>query len=480
LSTVLLEQALIGVLPATGCVAVACSGGRDSIALLHAAVHAVRGSPGLSVVALHVHHGLSSQADAWLDHVQSMCDAWAARGLPVRAITRRVHCDTVGRSVEDVARDMRYAALTEMASEAGAGAVLLAHHRRDQAETVLLQAFRGASVDGLVAMPADIERDGLRWVRPWLAHKRAAIDAYVQTHSLTFVDDDSNADQRFARNRLRHAVWSPLTAAFPQVEQALADAARRLADVQAVLDASMADLVGRLCNAGDASLDVVAWSALDASHRRLSLMYWYRQLAGASLPASWVDRLSAEIPLVLQRSKPGSWPPVGLGLYRQRLRWVANMAQRVTRLRADDVSDDEPPPDWFGQTLSDVEPIEPVCVQASLGRADELRLPEWSGWLRVVPTQQGGVPRSLLRELTLRARSGGERFQLGRKRIPRSLRKQFQEVGVPAWCRDGPLGWIDDQLVFVPGLGMDARVWADEGQPQFTLVWVPDAQGPVE
>lgn len=463
------------------CVAVACSGGRDSIALLHATAKAACDVPGLSVVALHVHHGLSPQADAWAALVQDTCDSWAAGGWPVRASVRLVQCQLDGRGMEAAAREARYAALAEMAQDAGADMVLLAHHRRDQAETVLLQALRGGSVAGLSAMPADVVRDGVRWVRPWLSHRREAIEAYVEAHGLCFVDDDSNRDTRFARNRLRQVVWAPLTEAFPMAEQALADAARRQADAHAVLETAMAHQVLALCG-GDprlAELDVAAWASGDAPHRRLTLMHWYRQVAGGTLPASWVDRLAEELPLVLLRDKPASWPPVGLGLYRRRLSWVADMAGRVAQLRSSQPVDDGPPQDWFAPVLAEVvwpagQGGEPASEVVSFADADVCVLPGWGGSLRAVPVSEGGVPRALLAALTLRHRQGGEQFQLGLRRPARILRKQYQERKVPAWCRDGPLAWAGGRLVFVPGLGMDARNWATSDEAQWALVWEPD------
>lgn len=204
-------------------VAVAYSGGRDSTALLHATARAASQTGGLLCVhALHVHHGLSVHADAWLRHGRETCRRWAARGLPVQFHAERVRVALDGgASIEAAAREARYAALARMARAAGCDTVLLAHHREDQAETVLLQALRGAAAAGLAAMPRGIERDGLTWIRPWLAQPRAAIEAYVRRHRLAWIDDDSNTDTRYARNRLRHEVWPTLLQAFPQAPQVL-------------------------------------------------------------------------------------------------------------------------------------------------------------------------------------------------------------------------------------------------------------------
>src|ERR1700712_6009176 len=114
-------------------VAVACSGGRDSVALLHAALGAAP-ALGTSVVALHIHHGLMADADAWASEVEALCERWNV-GF---ACERLAGAPSPGESVEAWARRERYRALARMALEAGADIVLLVHHLHDQAETVLL------------------------------------------------------------------------------------------------------------------------------------------------------------------------------------------------------------------------------------------------------------------------------------------------------------------------------------------------------
>ena len=178
-------------------VAVAYSGGRDSTALLHATLAQAR-LLGVQVLALHVHHGLSPNADAWLAHGEGQCQRWAKRGHAVAFVAHRLtDRPAPGESVEAWARYARYKALRMMAAEGSASIVLLAHHQRDQAETLLLQALRGAGVAGLSGMPRAVQRDGIEWLRPWLAMPRDAIDAYVRRHRLKFIDDDSNSDTRF-------------------------------------------------------------------------------------------------------------------------------------------------------------------------------------------------------------------------------------------------------------------------------------------
>ncbi|HEY4068062.1 MAG TPA: tRNA lysidine(34) synthetase, partial [Burkholderiaceae bacterium] len=125
-------------------IAVAFSGGRDSTALLHATLQQAR-HRGVQVLALHVHHGLNPQADAWLAHGAALCKRWARRGLPVEFVEQRItERPPKGESIEAWARHARYRALGAMARAREVTVVLLAQHRRDQAETVLLQALRGA------------------------------------------------------------------------------------------------------------------------------------------------------------------------------------------------------------------------------------------------------------------------------------------------------------------------------------------------
>ena len=432
-------------------VAVAYSGGRDSTALLHAVLHAVLQSATrlpVQVWALHVHHGLSRHADAWQQHCQWQCARWTEQGLPVALVVHRVPGRPPrGDSVEAWARQVRYAALRQMANAEGISLVLLAQHRRDQAETFLLQALRGAGVAGQAGMARAWQRDGITWMRPWLALPREAIDGYVQHHALLHVEDDSNDDTRFARNRLRRQVWPALTQAFAQAEAALAAAATWAQQASACLDELAGHDLAPL--ASERGLAVTAWSALSPPRRSNALRAWLADQTGQAAPATLVLRLQDELP------RPGAacWPCAGGELRRHRglLRFV---------------------PATGAAALASLVPPESGL---SIRRAGRYRLPGWRGSLVVARTQDGGVPLAWLAHLQLAARCGGERFQSGIGRPPRSLKKQFQAAGLAAWERDGPLLYSGGQLVFVPGLGLDARMLALPGQPQVSIRWVGDS-----
>jgi tRNA(Ile)-lysidine synthase len=423
-------------------IAVAYSGGRDSTALLHAVLAAAK-PHGMCVLALHVHHGLHPNADLWLAHCEAQCRRWARAGWPVEFVADLVReRPQRGESVEAWARQARYTALRAMALAHGTGLVLLAHHRRDQAETFVLQALRGAGVAGLAGMPRRIERDGITWARPWLAHPRVEIDAYVRRHRLRPIEDDSNADPRFARNRLRLQVWPALQAAFEQAESALATSAEWAQQAAAVLDEVAAIDLGN-CSAED-GLEVAAWRMLSPARRRNALRAWIRQQRGDPAPASLVERLLGELP----NARSARWP---LGLAELRLHRGV--------LRHDPV----PVPT----------PVGARETHLSVHRAGCHALPGWGGALQVDRVADAGVPLAWLARLELRARVGGERFQAGPGRPPRALKKQYQEAGVPMWERAGPLVYSGGQLVFVPGLGLDARVVGLPGQPLVGLRWLP-------
>lgn len=294
-------------------IAVAASGGRDSTALLHAVVRAAA-PEGVRVHALHVHHGLHPQADTWARRVQAQCRRWGA----VFHAARLSGAPAAGESVEAWARHGRYAALAAMARAAGCDIVLLAHHRRDQAETVLLQLLRAGGARGLAAMPAEALRDGIRWLRPWRDQPREAIEAYLRRHRLRWVDDPGNDDPRFARTRLQHDVWPALQAAFPQAEAALAGAAARAAEEADALREFVA-IDAAACADADA-LRVAAWRGLSPARQALLLRHQVEAWSGRGVPGTLVRRLMHELP----RVPSGQWPAPGgmLRLRRGRLRYV--------------------------------------------------------------------------------------------------------------------------------------------------------------
>jgi len=288
-------------------VAVAYSGGGDSTALLWVTAR-VAGELGLRVLALHVHHGLQPEADEWVRHAQAVVASLAAQGLPVSLqVTRLQGQPAGGDSVEAWARKARYLALAQMARAAGAELILLGQHAEDQAETVLLQALRGAGPAGLAAMPGLHLREGLHWARPWLRQPRRRILTALQASGLDAVQDPSNQNPRFARSRLRQQVWPAFSANFPHATQVLGEVARHAAQARALAE-EVAELDLPACLEAAGGLRHAQWQALPPARRRNVLAAWLAPQLPAGVPVSLLDRLSQEWQGLGRRwPAPGGW-----------------------------------------------------------------------------------------------------------------------------------------------------------------------------
>jgi tRNA(Ile)-lysidine synthase len=206
-------------------VVVAVSGGADSVALLD--LLATRTELGLQLVVAHLNHGLrGAEADTDERFVGGLAERYSlpleAAGADVRALSRERRL-----SLEEAGREARHAFLAAVAERHGATRIALAHHRNDQAETVLMRLIRGAGADGLAGMRPRAG-DG-RYVRPLLAVSRGEIIAYLRARGLSWRDDASNLDQRFLRNRIRHELLPLLAAYNPAIVDRLADTAESLA-----------------------------------------------------------------------------------------------------------------------------------------------------------------------------------------------------------------------------------------------------------
>lgn len=233
---------------------VGLSGGLDSVVLLHVLSRLQAGR----LSALHVHHGLSPNADRWA----AFCADYARR-LGVPCSFAHVEVETASHDgLEAAARRARHAAF----AATDADWIMLAHHRDDQAETMLFNLLRGTGIAGAAAMR---ERSG-RLLRPFLTVERSAIERYASEHRLEWCDDESNADVRHSRNFLRHRILAPMRQRFPAAAKNLAGAAARFAEAQALLDAlARTDL----CDTHDFPLPLTVLQALDEPRARNVLRY---------------------------------------------------------------------------------------------------------------------------------------------------------------------------------------------------------------
>lgn len=428
---------LQGLVSADARIVVGFSGGLDSTVLLDILARLASHDRAWRVSALHVHHGLSPNADRWAAH----CEAFAT-SRRMSCLVERVEVIPSGDGLEAAAREARYAAYRRARAEV----VALAHHDDDQAETLLLNLARGAGVDGLAAMPlwrAATARDPAI-VRPLLGFRRAQLMEYARAHGLVWIEDESNADHRHRRNFVRHRLLPLLRELHPGVDGNLARAAFRMGQAAEVLRTvareDLAAAVGpggwsleRLASRGEArALGALRVILADAGAGRVS---------AARLASAWHQ---------LYAARPDADPCVDLGgvqlrRYRGRLRVVSHGR-----------------PGWPSQATWD--------------GSHEWVVPPFAGALRFAPVVGAGLDEKMLRNgpAVLRSRSGGERFRPAGSAHTRTLKNLFQERGVPPWERVAlPLLFVGNVLVWVPGVGVAAEFATAPGQAGLVPEWVP-------
>jgi tRNA(Ile)-lysidine synthase len=239
------------------------------------------------VHAIHVHHGLQAAADDFERHCAQVCGRLA---LPLHAVRVQAR-HASGESPEDAARLARYRALAEVAAAQRMGAVLLAQHADDQVETLLLALSRGAGLPGLAAMAARFERHGMRFERPLLQVPGPALRQWLAAEGLAFVEDPSNTDTGFTRNRIRAQLLPALEKAFPQFRETFARSARHAAQAQ--------DLLNWL---GEHDLAAMQGTPVIAALQRLPrerqanlLRHWLRTAHGEAASAAQLDELLDQV-----------------------------------------------------------------------------------------------------------------------------------------------------------------------------------------
>jgi tRNA(Ile)-lysidine synthase len=388
---------------APGRLFVGFSGGLDSTVLLHALLARRSGD----VTAVHVNHGLHPLAARWQQHCVATCQRWG-----VALVTESVSVARHG-NLEAQARTARYRAFTALLSRPD-DCLLLAHHRDDQVETALLRLVQGR---GFYGMPAERALGVGRLLRPLLALPRAALEQYAVTWQLDWVEDPANADLRFDRNYLRHAVLPPLRARWPGIDRAVT-AALPLVPSAALAAGTLVVANVVALPPADAVTLLRGWLAAHGyrAPRRVALAEFVRQLTAgeARQPELVVD---------------------GGSLRRFR--------GRIHLLRA-------------APRLAD---------EYALPVPGLLRLPH--GELHVVPDPAGFRPHG---PCAVRFRHGGERLLTGGRH--RSLKALLQEAGVPPWQRNTlPLIHDDAGLLAVPGVAHRDGA----GGAAFRADWRPDA-----
>jgi len=419
--------------PAGSSILVGLSGGLDSVVLLHLLARLAR-QYSWELSALHVHHGISPHADAWAAFCTQLCEN---HGIPLHI--EHVDITTLrAMGIEAAARKLRHEALARQPVDF----IALAHHQDDQAETLLLQLLRGAGVKGGAAM-APVKRLHRRpsLLRPLLDISRAELEAYAHAHALSWVEDESNADESYPRNFLRRRVLPLLEQRFPACRATLARGARHFAEADALLDVlAQQDAQGAF---DGETLDVSRLAGFDTL-RAKNLLRWFIQRCGALMPENprleeMLRQLCAAREDAQVCIKWGDWE---MRRYRGRA--------HVCRVR-----------------------IEPAADFSVVWRGeDALALP--GGILRFVHCGGEGISAKKLAgaSVTVRLRHGEEKLRPDASRPARSLRYLFQEHGIPPWQRAGwPLLYCGETLAAVPEIGVDSTWRASPEEQGLVLRW---------
>jgi tRNA(Ile)-lysidine synthase len=349
------------------------------------------------VSAIHVHHGLSTNADAWAEFCRKLCE-----GLGVPLVLARVKVEKGGKGLEAAAREARYSAF----AKSKADVIALAHNLDDQAETVLMNLLRGSGIRGASGM-AEHSRLGAKTLwRPLLGTSRSEILKYARDQKLGWIEDESNADEALTRNFIRRSVAPLLEQKYPQWKRSLARAARHF---------------GRMQAGGD------------------ELRREFRRATGHKAPSE--ARL---LEMLKQLGSKGSRTLI---------------EHDGARLRV-----------YRGKVLFEKQPDAAFAPVRWNGQR-KLDLP--GGELRFRRVRGQGIAAEHA-SLSVRPRAGGERLRPDPRRPRRTLKNLFQEAGVPSWQRDGmPLLFSGDELVCIPGIGVDARWRASPGSFGWVAEWRP-------
>ncbi|MDC9725743.1 MAG: tRNA lysidine(34) synthetase TilS [Gammaproteobacteria bacterium] len=395
----------------------AYSGGVDSHVLLH--VLAQSNHPQLkNLAAIHVDHGLDNDSPQWTNHCADIAEALDVHFVALKVKVKNI--DSLG--VEAAAREARYLALQKALSKNDI--LLTAQHQQDQAETVLLQLFRGAGPKGLSAMARHFSLGDVHTIRPLLTTSKADILAYAQTHQLHWIDDPSNVETRWNRNYIRHKLWPDIVERWPSAAQTISRSAAHCAETSELLD----DLAEQDCallgiEKTSTSLPITALLALSTArcHNVLRhILLWQR----LPLPSTVnLQRIIDEVCLAKQDSAPlVSWSGVEIRRYQDQL--------------------------YFMPPLTDHDNKYVVKVDSF----DDLSLDDGRRIKWVETEGQGLSKNALLGEVTVRFRQGGERIKPQGEPHHKTVKHLFQQWSVPPWQRERiPLIFRDDELVAIVG-----------------------------
>ena len=431
---------------------VAYSGGVDSHVLLHCC-----SKLNLPVRAVHIHHGLQTVADDWVLHCQQVCDLLKVPLDVIYVDARKKR----RQSPEQAARKARYRALGE--NLVNGDCLLTAQHLDDQAETFLIQLLRASGSAGLSSMPAVKTIGDSRYphLRPMLDFSRQEIVEFARQNSLQWVEDPSNEDIEYDRNFIRHELLPMLEQRWPNLPARLATVASlQAANLQVLEDMAKIDLAEALSPEQSFSIPSIYETVSRISIKRLKLLssarlhnllrYWIKNVLfskESSLSLTPTRKLLSEIDRTLIHSMLDTNPELYFSVYRFR-RYQDKLY--LLKTKTNDV----------------------IQSEMLWDSSQALELPGLKSRLKVRVGIKNGLDKKLLGEkLKIKFRQGGEHFHPATRQHSKSLKKLFQEEGIPPWQRETiPLVYSGDDFIAVAGLWLANDYTVGEAENGWDIV----------
>ena len=413
---------------------IALSGGADSIVLLHA-LNQLKQKLKLNLNAIHVHHGLSKNADDWENFCQKEC-----KNFNIPIISERVDINSdLSMGIEAAARKSRYQVLENHRKEI----LVLGHHQNDQAETILLQLFRGSGLNGLAAMP-QFDQQKYIW-RPLLKINRKLIEAYVEENNLSFVQDESNYDTKFDRNYLRNEILPLIQIRYPDIINTISRSSENIAEGLNLHKEIAKEDANLYFSKNEERLSLSMLKVL-AKERVINLIRWWLDVNKQMMPTKkTMNELYNQIKMVKKDSQINIHisSKMSVRAYDDFL-WLVKIKKEKNSY---DLI-------WKGEDVYDLPGSSKLLFKPSLGKGISLEK----------------VGSSILR---IQNRKGGERFKPNRNQPTRTLKYLLQKMNIPPWERELlPIIYSEDKLVAVPNYGVHHEFIADKDKIGLTIEWV--------
>jgi tRNA(Ile)-lysidine synthase len=396
---------------------IAFSGGLDSTVLLYLFSELRRLESDICLRAIHIHHGLSSHADEW---AQTCTKVSTLYSIPL-TVWRIDLQKRVKQSLEEFARKERYNVFKELLEEEEA--LVTAHHQDDQAETLLLQLFRGAGPQGLASMPVYTTFGKGFLLRPLLRVSREEIHQFARKAQLTWLEDESNQNPAFDRNYLRNEVYPLIQSRWPMVTRNLARAAKHCAEAMHYIEEEIALAFDEVNFQQQGCLSIPPLLKNTLEKQNHIIRYWLKQL-NLSLPST---KKLALLRKEILESRIDAVP---------QLRWKGVEVRRYNALL------------YAKRSF----PAHNPKLIISWDLQEDILLPHELGAIRLSDLRNLGLSLNSLKRVTIRFRQGGETCRLKNRHHTHSLKKLFQEWRIPPWERDKiPLLYSEDELKAIIG-----------------------------